>query len=47
MTAMFGEFVDEDHSKLPTYTGYLNFIIDHISHFLMLILAHVLLLSCL
>ena len=33
MTAMFGEFVDEDHSKLPTYTGYLNFIIDHISHF--------------
>ena len=43
MAAKFGVFVDEDHSKLPT----LNFIQDRISHVLLLILAHVLLLSCL
>ena len=29
------------------FTGYLNFIKDHISHVLLLILVHVLLLSCL
>ena len=43
MAAKFGVFVDEDHSKLPT----LNFIKDPISHVLLVILAHVLLLSCL
>ena len=43
MAAKFGVFVDEAHSKLPT----LNFIKDPISHVLLLILVHVLLLSCL
>ena len=47
MAAKFGVFVDEDHSKLPRYTGYLNFKKDHISHVLLLILAYALLLSCL
>ena len=41
MAAKFGVFVDEVHSKLPA----LNFINDPISHVLLLILAHVLLLS--
>ena len=46
MAATFGVFVDEDHSKLPGYM-YQNFIKDPISHVLLLILAHILLLSCL
>ena len=46
MAAKFGVFVGEDHSFLP-YTGYLNFIKDPISHGLLPILVHVLLLSCL
>ena len=33
-----GVFSDEDHSKRPTYTGYLNFIKYPISHVLVLIL---------
>ena len=45
MAANFGVFVDEDHSKLTTYTGYLNFINGPISHVLLLILVHVQLLS--
>ena len=34
-------------ASLLRYTGYLNFIKDPISHVLLLILSHVLLLSCL
>ena len=41
MAAKFGVSVDEDHSKFLRYTGYLNFINDHISHVLLLILVHV------
>ena len=49
MTAKFGVFVDEDHSKLHIicYTGYLNFINDPIIRVLLLILVHLQLLSCL
>ena len=47
MAAKFGVFVDEDHRKLPSYTGYLNFINDPISCALLLILVHVPLPSCL
>ena len=48
MAAKFDLFVDEYHSKLPVrYTGYQSFIKDPISHVFLLILAHVLLLSCL
>ena len=48
MAVKFGVFVDEDHSKLPTlYWLQKNFIKDPIGHVLLLILAHVLLLSCL
>ena len=34
MAAKFDVFADEGHSTLPTfsYTGYLNFSKDHISH---------------
>ena len=45
MTAKFGVFNDEDHSKLLRNTGYQTFIKDPISHVLLLILAHVLLLN--
>ena len=34
-------------ASFPRYTGYLNFIIDPLSHVVLLILVHVLLLSCL
>ena len=47
MAAKFGLFVDEDHRKLPMYTGYLNFINGPINRVLLLILVHVQLLSCL
>ena len=47
MAAKFGLFVDEDHSKLPRYSGYLNFINGPIGRVLLLILVHVQLLSCL
>ena len=47
MTAKFVLFVDEDHSKLSTLYGYLNFINGPINHVLLLILVHVQLLSCL
>ena len=48
MVAKFGAFVDEDHiASFVRYTGFLNFIKDSISHVLLLILTHVLLLSCL
>ena len=47
MAAKFVVFVDEDHNMLPTLTGYLNFIKDPIRYVLLLILVHVLLLSCL
>ena len=46
MAAKLGLFVDEDHSKLLRYTGYLNFIMGPISRVLLLILVHVQLLSC-
>ena len=45
LVAKFGEFVNEDHSKLPT--GYLNLINGPTSSVLLLILVHVQLLSCL
>ena len=45
MAAKFGLFVDEDHSKLLRYTGYLNFINGPISRVLLPILVHVQLLS--
>ena len=45
MAAKFGAFVDKDHSKLLRKTGFLNFMKDPISNVLLLILAHVLLLS--
>ena len=33
MAAKFSVFVgDEDHSKFLRYTGYINFITDHVSH---------------
>ena len=47
MAAKFGLFVDDDHSKLPHYTCYLNFINGPINRVLLLILVHVQLLSCL
>ena len=41
-------FVDEGHSiRFLLYTGYLNFINDHINPVLLLMLVHVLLPSCL
>ena len=47
MAAKLDEFVDENHSRFSRYTGYQNFIRDPISQLLLLILAHVLLMSCL
>ena len=45
--AKFGVFVDEDHSKLLTLYWLHKLHKDPISHVLLLILSHVLLLSCL
>ena len=47
MAARFGLFVDKGHSKLHTFTGYLNFINGPTNRVLLLILVHVQLLSCL
>ena len=47
MAAKFIVFVDDDHSKLPTLYWLQTLYKDPISHVLLLILAHVLLLSCL
>ena len=44
--ALLGEFVEEDHTSFLRHTGYLNIIKDHKCHVLLLILVHVLLLSC-
>ena len=43
----FCVFADEDHSKLLHFTGYINFIKDHIITFYIATSSCILLLSCL
>ena len=46
MAAKFGVFVDENHNKIPTMYWLLKLHKKPINHVVLLILGHIILLSC-